>query len=152
MDLSCKTFKIILTLSICLNIFFIGFCLARGIDKPPFPHFSEFKHNSDHKNSNHKFDKRNKDKKAGFFHEAREQAEKEREKVSELRNEMAEIVTADEKFDETKVRNILSEIKIQEDAIRAKFENQFIEKLKSMDVAERKEFINKMQKIMRDKK
>jgi len=144
MNISNKTITTLLTISICINIFCLGFIAAKEFSpkrhKGPHPYSMEFKKYKGKAAAmlHHKGGK------GGEFRKAmREEMAADREKIEALRGEVAAIITARD-VDFNKVAELLREIKTVENGIRDKMEKRFLERLSNMSAEERQEYVERM--------
>ena len=139
MKTSIKTITTLLTISICINIFCLGFIASQGI------HHKRHKDTQHHVYSGDKY-KKNADMTRGKDNPRKPMSEElaaDNEKVVTLRKDMAAVITAEE-VDFAKVEALLKEIKTKENEIREKMEKRFLERLGKMNQEERQNFVEKM--------
>ena len=153
MNMSNKTITTLLTISICVNIFCLGFIASQEFKhkrhKAPFQHSfvgKEFRGGpgKPHGKPHGMRDAQRGGPKGEFRKIMSEEFAADREKVVTLRKEIATIITAQE-VDFGKVEALLGEIKTVENGIREKMEKRFLERLGKMSQEERQGFVKKIQ-------
>ena len=144
MNISNKTITTLLTISICINIFCLGFIAAKEFSpkrhKGGHPYSMEFKK---HKGKAAAMLHHKGGKKGEFRKAMHEEMAADREKIEALRSEVAAIITAQD-VDFPKVAELLREIKTVESGIRERMEKKFLERLSKMSADERQEYVEKI--------
>ena len=147
MNVSNKTITTLLTISICINIFCLGFMASKEFSPKrhrgaPLAHHMEVKK---HKNKKmHEKMAGSFNQKAGLHKAMYEGIAEDREQIAALRKDIAEIIKAQD-VDFAKIAELLREIRTVENTMRDKMERKFLERLSQMNGNERQEFIEKMQ-------
>ncbi|MDR2337951.1 MAG: hypothetical protein LBE20_04810 [Deltaproteobacteria bacterium] len=145
MNLSNKTITLILTISICFNIFCLGFIVANNLAIPTPKHFAGQKYTKHSSKADLDFHRRFND--VDFAKHKKLDIQAQTEQITKLRKKIATLLTESE-VDVDQVRQLLDEIKTNEDLIRSKFEKNFLDKVLKMNQNERQEFVKKMAKKM----
>jgi uncharacterized membrane protein len=148
MNLSNKTTALILTISICLNIFCLGF-IVNSLTIPTPRHFADKKNTKHFSKADLDFHERFKE--PDFAKHKRPDVHTQTEQIDKLREQIATLLTAPE-VDVNQVQQLLDEVKTNEDQIRSKFEKKFLDKVLKLNQNERQEFVKKMAKKMPPRK
>jgi uncharacterized membrane protein len=145
MNLSKKTIALILTISICLNIFALGFIVANSLTTPTSEYFADKQYAKRFSKADFGFHKRFDN--ADFAKYKKIDVQNEIEQIAQLRKQIATLLT-EPQVDVAQVEQLLGEVKNNEDIIRSKFEKKFLDKVLKMNQTERQKFVKKIEKKM----